>query len=90
MGTLAEPFAVLDTFVCGLARVEILKGGNVRLTYYTENQLADGTTEEVVVCKLVMSLECIPEARRRVNTALLNCAQKHKISGISEVAAVSH
>jgi hypothetical protein len=53
---LCEPFAVIDTFVSGVGRIEKLKGGNVRFTFYVESQ-HDGVTEWVVVAKIVMCSE---------------------------------
>jgi hypothetical protein len=59
---LAEPIAILDTFTSGLGRKEILRGGCVRLVFYAEATLEDGTVEHVIVAKIVMPGEAAPEA----------------------------
>lgn len=67
---LIEPYVVGDIFVCGLARVEILKGGNVRFTHFAEATAEDGTTERIVVAKIVMPMDAILDARRLTSEAL--------------------
>lgn len=69
---LTEPYAVADIFVCGLGRVEMLKGGNVRFTHFAEQMLDDGTVERIVVARIVMPVEAVAEARRMTNEAIVN------------------
>lgn len=59
---LAEPIAVLDTFTSGLGRVEVMKGGCVRFIVYVESTMEDGTVENIVVAKIVMPLDAVPDA----------------------------
>jgi len=42
----SEPVPIPDVFVHGLAQVEILPYGNIRLTYYRERRTLHGTTRE--------------------------------------------
>lgn len=50
---IVEPAYIQDILATRLARVEKLPGGLVRCVYVAEQQAYDGTTEEVVVCRLV-------------------------------------
>lgn len=59
---LAEPIAILDTFTSGLGRVEIMKGGCARFILYAEMTLESGEVENVVVAKIVMPIDAVPEA----------------------------
>lgn len=43
-----ENAAITDIYACGIDRVDLLPGGNVRVVFYTEEQ-----GERVIVCKIV-------------------------------------
>ena len=83
---LVEPFAVIDIFTCGLARVELLRGGNVRFTHFAEQIAEDGNLERVVVSKLIMPMESIAEARRLTNLALTAAIRGEKPEAIAVLA----
>ena len=73
-----EPIPVPDVFVHGLAQVEVLPYGNVRLTYYRERRSLYGTTREggpnpseleIVQC-IVMPAAAIAEMRELYDAAI--------------------
>lgn len=73
MDELAEVLGVPDTFVSGLGSVEPIGGGNWRFTMYV-NQEVGGDTVRVVVAKIVMSIEALPEAIHMAARTTSTCA----------------
>ena len=57
MPELLELFGVPDTFVSGLGSVEDIGGGNWRFTFFAKHG-----REDVVVAKLIMSIDALPAA----------------------------
>ena len=70
---LLELFGVPDTFVTGLASVENVGGGNWRFTFFTTQEM-HGQHEHVVVAKLIMSAEALPDAMHTAATKTGTCA----------------
>lgn len=70
---LSEPAIVPDTFCSGLAEVEDLGDGNVRLTYFSKQRSFNdyaGTDEHVIVARLVLPMSAIIAARKLLNATL--------------------
>lgn len=66
-----EPIAVPDVFVTDLARIERLRGGYMRFTFYAEQEsIHDRTTERVIVARIVMSAEVVIEAAMAARMAV--------------------
>lgn len=59
---IVEPFAVQDTFVSELARVDVLSGGFARFVLCVGRTAEDGTQELRVTAKLVMPIGAVPDA----------------------------
>lgn len=72
-GELLELFAVPDTFVSGLGNVEDIGGGCYRFTLFTTQEV-HGRKEQVVVAKLIMSAEALPDALHTAAVATKMCA----------------
>jgi hypothetical protein len=67
---LVEPFAVIDIFTSGVGRVEILRGGNMRLTYFTDATAENGRVERVVAAKIIIPIDAVIDCREQVSRAL--------------------
>ena len=59
---IVEPFAVPDTFVAELGRVDIMRGGFARFVLCVDRTGADGTPELHVAAKIVMPVSAVPDA----------------------------
>lgn len=70
---LMDVLAVPDTFVSGLGTVEPIGGGNWRFTFFVSQEVG-GDTVNVVVSKLVMSIEALPEAIHKAASTTSTCA----------------
>lgn len=70
---MVDLYAVTDTVVTGLGRVDILPGGWARFVWYVERRNDEGTIENVIVDSQVMALDTIRE-NRRVTDAALNAS----------------
>lgn len=58
MTSFTEPFAVIDTFVTGIGRVEELSKDLFRVTLCVDGKAAhDGTPERAVISKLIMTAD---------------------------------
>lgn len=58
--SLIEPAVILDTFVSGVGRVEELSPNLFRISYYAKHKSAyDGSDENVLVAKFIVTLETI-------------------------------
>jgi hypothetical protein len=68
-----ELFAVPDMFVSGLASIESVGGGNLRFTLYAL-QKVDGRNERVVVGRIIMSAEAVPDAMHMTAVRTGACA----------------
>jgi hypothetical protein len=73
MPELMDVLAVPDTFVSGLGTVEPIGGGNWRFTMFVNQEVAGGTVK-VVVAKLVMSIDALPEAIHKAASTTSTCA----------------
>lgn len=73
MPELVDVLAVPDTFVSGLGSVEPIGGGNWRFTMFVNQEVA-GDTVKVVVAKLVISIDALPEAIHMAAKATSTCA----------------
>ena len=70
---LMELFGVPDVFTSGLGSVEAIGGGNWRFTFFVTQDIA-GDTVQVVVAKLVMSIEALPAAIHLAASTTSTCA----------------
>lgn len=70
---LTEVFGVRDIFVSGLGSVENIGGGCFRFTMFSVQEM-HGKQEMVVVAKIIMAAEAIPEAMHMAATATNTCA----------------
>jgi hypothetical protein len=70
---LMDVLAVPDTFVSGLGSVEPIGGGNWRFTMFV-NQEIGGNTVRVVVAKIVVSIDAVPEGMHMSAMATSTCA----------------
>lgn len=81
-----EPIAVPDTFVCGLGRIEKMRGGFMRFTFYTDQQSLHGCEQErVVVARIVMHSDLVAEANMAVRCAINKIA-----SSLENTLVLSH
>jgi hypothetical protein len=69
---LIEPCPVLDTFCSGMAAIEPIGGGCVRVYLYANQtgMVLGGEPERVVVLRVVMPLEALAAAHELVHHAL--------------------
>lgn len=67
---LVDLYAVQDTVVSGLGRVDILHGGWARFVWYVERMNSDGTVDNVIVESLVMPIDSILQNRAVTDAAL--------------------
>lgn len=67
---LVDLYAVTDTVVSGLGRVDVLHGGWARFVWYVERKNDDGTVDNVIVNSIVMAIDTIPQNRRVTDAAL--------------------
>lgn len=58
---LIEPFAVLDTYADAIAKIEKLKGGNVRVTFTVSGHDEKGRPANVIVAKIVVAQDELTE-----------------------------
>lgn len=57
-----EPFAVLDTFITGHGRIELLPGSNMRVSLIVHQASAhDASVERILVAKLAGSRDCLEQ-----------------------------
>jgi hypothetical protein len=56
MFELVDWYNIEDIYCAGLADIEVLPGGNVRLSWHTTRKVRDETVR-VLVCSLVMAAE---------------------------------
>jgi hypothetical protein len=70
---LLDVLAVPDTFVSGLGHVEPIGGGNWRFVFYVNQEVAGGIVN-VVVAKLVMSIDALPAAIHMAAKTTSTCA----------------
>lgn len=65
-----EPIAVTDTFASGVARVEPLGNGLVRLTFYARRRsFCDETDQGEIVARIVIPVHTLISARPAVDIA---------------------
>lgn len=64
-----ELFAVQDTVVTALGRVDILTGGWGRFVWYVERKDEDGVIENIIVASFVMAFDTIPAVRQVIDEA---------------------
>lgn len=64
-----EPFAVLDTFVTDLWRVDIMSGGFARFVLCVERPGETGEMEMRVAAKIVMPVSSVPDAIMKATQA---------------------
>lgn len=64
-----ELFAVPDTVVTALGRVDILQGGWARFVWYVERKDEDGVIENIIVASFVMAFDAIPAVRQVIDEA---------------------
>lgn len=76
---LVELFAVPDTVVTALGRVDILHGGWVRFVWYVEHQNPDGSSDNVIVASIVMAAEMVPQ-NRQITDEALNAAREEPVT----------
>lgn len=57
-----DPFGVTDIFVSGLATVEDIGGGALRFVFFSLQHKPDGAEERIVVAKIIMLTESLPDA----------------------------
>lgn len=67
---LLEPYYVPDTFCSGLARVEQLSNGMVRLIFYSEVIGAHGAIERHVVCKMIRHVSTLGSSYPKIVAAI--------------------
>lgn len=70
---LTDVLAVPDIFVSGLGNVEAIGGGNWRFTFFVSQEIS-GDAVNVVVAKLVMSIEDLPAAIHMAASETSTCA----------------
>lgn len=70
---MTDVLTVPDTFVSGLGNVEAMGGGNWRFTFFVSQDVG-GEPLNVVVAKLVMSIEDLPAAIHKAASATSTCA----------------
>lgn len=66
---LVEDTGILEIFASGVARVEWLSGGMVRIVFYVE-RMEDGKMVHAVVLKLVRPASTWPKALRIIASAM--------------------
>jgi hypothetical protein len=59
---LIEDSAVIDVFVNGIAKLERLSGGLIRLSFYVERRDSRGEMEHALALRVVRSLESLSES----------------------------
>ncbi len=85
---ISEPVAIEDRFVSGMAHVQDMGDGNVRLTYYVERIcLYSGDMERVVVDRQVMSANTLVCLSRAAEMAM-EATKQRKLAGF-DVANIS-
>lgn len=70
---LTDVLGVPDTFVSGLGSVEAIGGGNWRFTMFVTQDVG-GETVQLVVAKLVMSIDAVPAAIHLAASTTSTCA----------------
>jgi hypothetical protein len=70
---LTEVFGVPDVFTSGLGSVEDIGGGNWRFVFYVNQEVA-GEIVNLVVAKLVMSIDALPAAIHMAAKTTSTCA----------------
>jgi hypothetical protein len=67
---LIEPVTCPDIFASGIARVEKLVGGCVRIVFYAEHRLSARQGERIIVAKLVQPISTLIAGDVMLNMAL--------------------
>lgn len=67
---LVEDGVVPEVFVSGIARIERLSGGMVRITFYSERHTDQGEMEHVTAAKIISPLLTWPQALKMLSRAL--------------------
>ncbi len=67
---LIEESSVPDIFISGIAKMERLSAGMIRVSYYTERHNHRGEIEHVLALRVIRSLESLVETKRLVNLML--------------------
>lgn len=69
---LIEPADMIDIFANGIARVENLDGGCVRLVYFAEQMASSGQKERLVVARVIRPISTLMLRQDVVEKALRN------------------
>lgn len=72
---LVELKIVEDTFATGCGRVEIIGDTIARFWMYVDQRSPTGDHERLVVAKITMPIECVPEAIRVSSAGITKRAQ---------------
>ncbi len=67
---LIEESSIPDIFISGIAKMERLSAGMIRVSYYTERHNHRGEIEHVLALRVIRSLESLKETKRLVNLLL--------------------
>lgn len=59
---LIEDVSIPDVFVNGIAKIERLSGGLIRISYYAERRNDRGDMEHVLALRIVRSLESMAQS----------------------------
>jgi len=83
MRGLSEPVSIMDVFACGLAKIEKIGGGCVRLYLYVVQAPldGDGPQEKQVVTKIILPISALSDA------ALLLAQAAHDPDGVTTALA---
>ena len=77
---LLDWFNIEDTYCAGLAEIENLPGGNVRLSWYTARKMGGEEPARVLVASLVMAGETAAAAGRCMTQCGATPAEKEPAS----------
>ena len=68
---LSDPACVSDTFIEGVGLIEVVSDSSVRVTLYVYRDLGDGTSERVVVARIVAPCRMVPGAAAQILKVVL-------------------
>ncbi len=61
---LIEDASIPDVFVSGIAKIERMEGGTIRMSYYAERRNERGETAHYLVLRVVRTLESLTQSMK--------------------------